>query len=105
MEKPNNYSEPVKVYEDGDSNDTKERVDVEEGSYMKSYHQLGFWTRMGCTPESFKRRTQADKSNQLNQTLKPRHLHMIAIGGSIVSMASWKLVLYQLPKTRMCSSW
>ncbi|KAF2837902.1 arginine permease [Patellaria atrata CBS 101060] len=44
---------------------------------------LGFWTRMGCTPESFKRRTIADEANQLNQTLKPRHLHMIAIGGSI----------------------
>ncbi|KAK2798825.1 Amino-acid permease inda1 [Emmonsiellopsis sp. PD_5] len=45
--------------------------------------RLPFWTRMGCTPESFKRRTLADKHNQLNQTLKSRHLHMIAIGGSI----------------------
>ncbi|EAS34338.3 amino acid permease [Coccidioides immitis RS] len=45
--------------------------------------QPGFWTRMGCTPESFKKRTLADKHNQLNQTLKSRHLHMIAIGGSI----------------------
>lgn len=45
--------------------------------------ELGFWTRMGCTPQSFKRRTLADKNNQLNETLKPRHLHMIAIGGSI----------------------
>ncbi|KAF1985217.1 amino-acid permease inda1 [Aulographum hederae CBS 113979] len=38
---------------------------------------------MGCTPESFKKRTKMDEENQLNQTLKPRHLHMIAIGGSI----------------------
>lgn len=45
--------------------------------------QLGFWTRMGCTPESFKRRRAVDENNQLNQTLKKRHLHMIAIGGSI----------------------
>ena len=45
--------------------------------------QLSFWTKMGCTPESFKPRTKADASNQLNQTLKHRHLHMIAIGGSI----------------------
>lgn len=45
--------------------------------------KLGFWTRMGCTRESFQRRTAADKHNQLNQTLKSRHLHMIAIGGSI----------------------
>ena len=41
--------------------------------------QLSFWTRMGCTPESFKRRTLEDKINQLNQTLKKRHLHMIAV--------------------------
>lgn len=47
------------------------------------YSKLGFWTRMGCTPESFKQRTSADKHNQLNQTLQGRHLHMIAIGGSI----------------------
>ncbi|KAK2733338.1 Amino-acid permease inda1 [Myotisia sp. PD_48] len=44
--------------------------------------ELGFWTKMGCTPESFKRRRLAG-TNQLNQTLKSRHLHMIAIGGSI----------------------
>ena len=41
------------------------------------------WDRMGITPNSFKKRTLADKSNQLNKTLKTRHLHMIAIGGSI----------------------
>jgi amino acid transporter len=40
-------------------------------------------TRLGLAPESFKRRTLADKHNQLNQTLKGRHLSMIAIGGSI----------------------
>lgn len=44
--------------------------------------ELGFWTRLGCTPESFKRR-RLTGGNQLNQTLKSRHLHMIAIGGSI----------------------
>jgi hypothetical protein len=35
---------------------------------------------MGCTPESFKRRSTTDKHNQLNQALRSRHLHMIAIG-------------------------
>jgi amino acid transporter len=44
--------------------------------------ELSFWTRMGCTPESFKRRTLEDKHNQLNQTLKKRHLHMIAVSSS-----------------------
>lgn len=47
------------------------------------HNGLGFWTRMGCTPQAFKRRSLEDKHNQLNQTLKSRHLHMIAIGGSI----------------------
>lgn len=42
-----------------------------------------FLTRLGVTPESFKRRTLADKHNQLNKTMKSRHLNMIAIGGSI----------------------
>lgn len=43
----------------------------------------GIWTRLGLTPESFRRRTLADKHNQLNKTMKKRHLNMIAIGGSI----------------------
>ncbi|KAF8460931.1 amino acid permease/ SLC12A domain-containing protein [Kalaharituber pfeilii] len=38
---------------------------------------------MGVTPESFKRRPPVDVANNLNQTLRPRHLNMIAIGGSI----------------------
>ncbi|KAF3931440.1 hypothetical protein ABW19_dt0202854 [Dactylella cylindrospora] len=49
----------------------------------ETYNNLSFWTRMGITPESFQRRTGADKNNQLNQTLKSRHMNMIAIGGSI----------------------
>ena len=40
-------------------------------------------TRLGLTADSFKRRTLADKTNQLNKTMKTRHLNMIAIGGSI----------------------
>ena len=43
----------------------------------------GLATRMGITPSSFKRRTISDKHNQLNKTMKARHLNMIAIGGSI----------------------
>jgi amino acid transporter len=55
---------------------------IHEGT-VEGQAQLGFWTRMGCTPESFKRRKAVDKYNQLNMTLRSRHLHMIAIGGSI----------------------
>jgi hypothetical protein len=35
------------------------------------------WTRMGVTPASFKRRVIVGEDNQLNQTVKMRHLHMI----------------------------
>ena len=62
---------------DSDSGEGKEQY-AENPTEM--YYKLPFWTRMGCTPESFKRRTKADEYNQLNQTLKGRHLHMIAIG-------------------------
>jgi len=40
-------------------------------------------TRLGLSADSFKKRTLADEHNQLNKTLKGRHLNMIAIGGSI----------------------
>lgn len=45
-----------------------------------TYQTLPFWTRMGCTPDSFRRRTVDDEHNRLNQTLRSRHMHMIAIG-------------------------
>ncbi|KAI7310367.1 Amino-acid permease [Hortaea werneckii] len=59
------------------SNAEGQVVDYEEGP------RPPLMTRMGLTADSFKRRTKADKHNQLNQTLKTRHLNMIAIGGSI----------------------
>jgi yeast amino acid transporter len=66
---------------DGSPHRDGSKADVQFSS--SEHSKLPFWTRMGCTPESFKRRTLADKHNQLNQTLRARHLHMIAIGGSI----------------------
>jgi amino acid transporter len=60
--------------------------DIKVETNNEAYYKLGFWTRMGCTPESFRRRTGADKQNQLNQTLKSRHMHMIAIGSSLSSL-------------------
>lgn len=47
----------------------------------EKWENLGFWTRNGLTPQSFKRRK--GPVGNLNTTMKPRHLHMIAIGGSI----------------------
>lgn len=56
----------------------------DDGLHYGSYEEKpNFLTRLGVTPASFKRRTLADKHNQLNQSMKGRHLHMIAIGGSI----------------------
>ncbi|KAH8593038.1 amino acid permease [Bisporella sp. PMI_857] len=51
---------------------------------VTGHERHSFWTRMGCTAESFQRRTTVDKHGEsLNHTMKPRHLQMIAIGGSI----------------------
>jgi amino acid transporter len=66
---------------DSDHGTTNFGHDVQHGAGGE-VEQLGLWTRMGVTPESFKRRAGAN-SGQLNTTMKPRHLHMIAIGGSI----------------------
>lgn len=57
---------------------------TQEGEvYTRESTRPNIWTRLGLTPNSFRRRTLDDKHNQLNQTLKTRHLNMIAIGGSI----------------------
>ena len=75
-------------YQGGNSNSDE---DIKVETDTESYYKLGFWTRMGCTPESFKRRNAIDKSNQLNKTLKSRHMHMIAIGmvtSSLISSTS-----------------
>ena len=42
-----------------------------------------FWTRNGLNLASFKRRPESDKIVELDKSMKTRHLHMIAIGGSI----------------------
>jgi len=51
---------------------------------VNTHERYGFWTRMGVTAESFQKRTTVSAHGEaLNHTLKPRHLQMIAIGGSI----------------------
>ena len=68
----------------GDSPKHSTTPEYESDNIVVEHERLGFWTRMGVTPESFKRRKIAPtEENGLNKTLKPRHLHMIAIGGSI----------------------
>ncbi|KAK8044351.1 arginine permease [Apiospora rasikravindrae] len=72
-------SDSAPTYERG------EHVGVVDFVNNEDYYALSFWGRLGLTPSSFKRRaqTEANQHNKLNQTMKPRHLHMIAIGGSI----------------------
>ncbi|KAK8070055.1 amino-acid permease inda1 [Apiospora phragmitis] len=72
-------SDSAPTYERG------EHVGVVDFANDEDYNALSFWGRMGLTPSSFKRRevTDANQHNKLNQNMKPRHLHMIAIGGSI----------------------
>ncbi|EON63395.1 hypothetical protein W97_02622 [Coniosporium apollinis CBS 100218] len=55
-------------------------------AYGRTVHEQreeSIWIRLGISPKSFQRRNALDANNQLNHTLKKRHLHMIAIGGSI----------------------
>lgn len=42
-----------------------------------------FMTRNGLNLRSFQRRPAGEKVVELDRSMKPRHLHMIAIGGSI----------------------
>lgn len=48
-----------------------------------AYKNESFMTRNGLTLESFKRRDYGEGLVELDRRMKPRHLQMIAIGGSI----------------------
>jgi hypothetical protein len=47
------------------------------------WHEDDFMTRNGLNMKSFQRRPQTDVMVVLDKKMKTRHLHMIAIGGSI----------------------
>jgi len=68
------------------SNETQDPT-VTNGSIdiAVSYGPESFWTRMGCTFRSFQQRNKDGdpQGAELNHKMKPRHLQMIAIGGSI----------------------
>lgn len=74
-------SDNVPAYQHG----TDRVGDIDGFHNNEDYYNLSYLGRMGVTLESFKRRpdTEANRHNKLNQTMKGRHLHMIAIGGSI----------------------
>lgn len=56
---------------------------VPSNSDGRAYEQESFATRNGLNLESFKRRDYGHGIVELDRKMKPRHLHMIAIGGSI----------------------
>jgi amino acid transporter len=78
-EKATSGSDNAPVYERGESGVVQDLHNNED------YYAMSRMGRLGLTADSFRRReeTEANKHNKLNQTMKGRHLHMIAIGGSI----------------------
>jgi amino acid transporter len=75
-----------------ESSSPGEKKSVEIPAYSTATgnsHQNGvareenFYTRTGLNIESFKRRDYGTGVIELERSMKPRHLHMIAIGGSI----------------------
>ncbi|KAM3421363.1 hypothetical protein BST61_g1760 [Cercospora zeina] len=78
-------SDPTRIeVEKGHAPDVKTSSgSSQDGEVFGEYREPRLMTRLGLSAESFKRRNASDKHNQLNKTMKPRHLNMIAIGGSI----------------------
>lgn len=75
------------------ANPGNEEKEVGIPSYDNSSHDIAdiqgpqrdeSWaTRNGLTLDSFKKRSYGEGIVELDRTMQPRHLHMIAIGGSI----------------------
>ncbi|KAF4967889.1 hypothetical protein FSARC_4629 [Fusarium sarcochroum] len=61
--------------------DSQQQAEVQTGAGF-AFQEESYWTRNGLTLDSFKRR-QFDGKVELDRRMKPRHLQMIAIGGSI----------------------
>lgn len=51
--------------------------------FAATFQDEDFWTRSGLTPKSFQKRHYGKGIVELDRAMKTRHLHMIAIGGSI----------------------
>lgn len=54
-----------------------------DGHVPKDFREQSFMTRNGLNLESFQRRDWGTGDIELDRSMKTRHLHMIAIGGSI----------------------
>ena len=56
---------------------------IEASIVEPRYGQPGFWTRIGLTPQSFRRDLGANGGQAPKKSIKSRHLHMIAMGGCV----------------------
>jgi yeast amino acid transporter len=68
-------------YEKGHNSPNLPAYSPEEG--IVDNRETNFFTRNGLNMESFQKRRSGEKIVELDHSMKSRHLHMIAIGGSI----------------------
>ncbi|POR33743.1 Amino-acid permease inda1, partial [Tolypocladium paradoxum] len=62
----------------------EQETDVVSGpAFASAYEEEDFWTRNGLNAKSFQKRHYGRGIVELDRAMKTRHLHMIAIGGSI----------------------
>lgn len=59
------------------------RPSAGDGSVPRNFREQDFLTRNGLNAKSFQRRDWGTAESELDRSMKPRHLNMIAIGGSI----------------------
>lgn len=74
-------------HHNGDAELETKGVSIRKGDIQEDIHNVyddqDFRTRYGLNFESFKMRHYGPGIVELDRTMKSRHLHMIAIGGSI----------------------
>lgn len=56
---------------------------VSGSQFAATFAEEDFWTRIGLNGKSFQKRHYGTGIVEMDRAMKPRHLHMIAIGGSI----------------------
>jgi amino acid transporter len=81
MDSKSSSDNPTNVGQEKGNTVTEQTGDVQTGGGF-AFQEESYWTRNGLTLESFQRRKNTGDF-ELDRRMKPRHLQMIAIGGSI----------------------
>lgn len=63
--------------------DTADSKVVAGPQFAATFQEEDFWTRCGLSGKSFQKRYYGRGLVEMDRAMKSRHLHMIAIGGSI----------------------